>query len=321
MLRHCLATNMGRILCITSIFALGGCGQRPPDCTSPQTVSVVQQVVKQEIQRTTLLVATRGVPQDLRPYWEGVVSRYVDGLKVEVSEIVSNGYDANAKKHSCEGKISLTTLTSDSAQLRSTFTSQATAKGNGEFLVGVDQAGTFARAVVDDFVGFAREEAARQEAARDTAAREAAARTEAMRQAQESAMAASSSQSQVPSAVTPASPNPSSLEAAAPVPQPESPQVAATQATPPVPAPSFNCAAASTPAERMICTHKELAEADARMAAAYRQVLASAADKEGLRTAQAGWRKGERDVCPDPTCMLAAYQRRLAQLGSPQNPQ
>jgi hypothetical protein len=85
----------------------------------------------------------------------------VNGLRVEVSEIVSNGFDSAANKYSCEGKISLTTATSDSAQLRSAFSSQAIAKGDGQFLVVVDQAGAIADALVDDFVAFARADAAR----------------------------------------------------------------------------------------------------------------------------------------------------------------
>jgi hypothetical protein len=43
--------------------------------------------------------------------------------------------------------------------------------------------------------------------------------------------------------------------------------------------PSFNCAKAGNSAERLICSNKDLADADVRMASAYRQALASAKDK------------------------------------------
>jgi hypothetical protein len=145
-----------------TVLAIAGCGVKPPDCTSKETTSLVQQIVKQEIQAVALSAATRGVPRDDRPYWEKVVARYGDALKIEVGEIVSNGYDSGSKKYSCEGKISFTTATSDSARVRSAFSSQATAKGDGTFLVSVDQAGAIAEAVLDDFVAFARAEMTRE---------------------------------------------------------------------------------------------------------------------------------------------------------------
>ena len=78
--------------------------------------------------------------------------------------------------------------------------------------------------------------------------------------------------------------------------------------------PSFNCAKAGNSAERLICSNKELADADVRMASAYRQALASTKDKAQLRKEQNAWRVNRRDVCADTPCMLGAYQDRLAEL-------
>ncbi len=79
-------------------------------------------------------------------------------------------------------------------------------------------------------------------------------------------------------------------------------------------APSFDCSKASTSAERLVCTSRELSDADLRMAQAYKAAMSKAADRDSLRDAQVAWRKNERDVCADVACMLAAYQNRMARL-------
>lgn len=79
-------------------------------------------------------------------------------------------------------------------------------------------------------------------------------------------------------------------------------------------APSFDCAKVSTGSERLICSSKELSEADVKLAVAYKAAANVSADKDSLKSAQNSWRKNERDACPDIQCMLNAYQNRLTQL-------
>lgn len=79
-------------------------------------------------------------------------------------------------------------------------------------------------------------------------------------------------------------------------------------------APSFDCAKVSTGSERLICSSKELSEADVKLSVAYKAAANISADKDSLRSAQNAWRKNERDACSDVQCMLGAYQSRLAQL-------
>ena len=79
-------------------------------------------------------------------------------------------------------------------------------------------------------------------------------------------------------------------------------------------APSFDCAKVSTGSERLICSNKELSEADVKLAVAYKAAANISADKDSLRSAQNAWRKNERDACSDVQCMLGTYQSRLAQL-------
>ena len=77
---------------------------------------------------------------------------------------------------------------------------------------------------------------------------------------------------------------------------------------------SFDCARASTDAERLVCSSEELSNADVKLASAYKQAHAIATDKDGLKRDQMRWRKFERDVCRDAACVLDAYRRRTASL-------
>lgn len=79
-------------------------------------------------------------------------------------------------------------------------------------------------------------------------------------------------------------------------------------------APSFDCLKASTGPERLICSNRDLSEADVRMSQAYRLAASKATDRQSLKNAQVEWRKSERDACSEVKCMLSAYQSRLAQL-------
>lgn len=78
--------------------------------------------------------------------------------------------------------------------------------------------------------------------------------------------------------------------------------------------PSFDCAKASNEPERLICSNRDLSEADVNLSQAYKVALDSSQDKEALKKEQNAWRQFERDACPDVDCMALAYQKRIAQL-------
>lgn len=78
--------------------------------------------------------------------------------------------------------------------------------------------------------------------------------------------------------------------------------------------PSFDCGRISSGAERLICSHRELAQADVQLAQKYREVLNRAADKDSARREQVRWLKTVRDACADMDCMLQAYSVRISEL-------
>lgn len=88
--------------------------------------------------------------------------------------------------------------------------------------------------------------------------------------------------------------------------------------------PSFDCRQATSPAEKLVCAHSELAALDGRMALLYRPLsrcLASA-DAAALRESQRKWLAGREDCASAPgtepaaelRCMKQAYTFRVAEL-------
>lgn len=79
-------------------------------------------------------------------------------------------------------------------------------------------------------------------------------------------------------------------------------------------APSFDCAKVSNGPERLICSNKELSEADVKLAQVYKAALKSASDKNALKQAQSAWLKNDRNACADVDCMLRVYNERISAL-------
>jgi uncharacterized protein len=85
----------------------------------------------------------------------------------------------------------------------------------------------------------------------------------------------------------------------------------------PVPAlAALDCSRAKTNAEKMLCSNSRLAEADERLAFAFRGAIHRGADPKELMEAQRVWIRESRDVCNDAECMLKAYEERISDLDS-----
>ena len=105
-----------------------------------------------------------------------------------------------------------------------------------------------------------------------------------------------------------------SVETAPPAPVPTAPAEKAPQSQDMSFAPSFDCNKASTGPERLICSNKVLAEADVKMAQAYKSTFNGSADKSTLKQNQRNWMLQIRDACSNADCMIDAYNTRLTQL-------
>jgi uncharacterized protein YecT (DUF1311 family) len=103
----------------------------------------------------------------------------------------------------------------------------------------------------------------------------------------------------------------------APAPQPE-PAQASDPASLPVQArvqPAFDCAAAGTAAEQMVCGDPELAAADRRMNRAYRAALDAGAPEDQLRSEQQDWLGIREDAARHSRRAVASiYEQRIDEL-------
>ena len=79
---------------------------------------------------------------------------------------------------------------------------------------------------------------------------------------------------------------------------------------------ALDCSRAKTNAEKMLCSNSRLAEADERLAFAFRSAIHRGADPRTLMDAQRVWVRDARDVCNDVECMLKAYEERISDLDS-----
>lgn len=61
--------------------------------------------------------------------------------------------------------------------------------------------------------------------------------------------------------------------------------------------PSFDCAKASIGSERLICSNKELSDADVKLAQVYKSAINKSMNKTLLKSSQKAWRINERDAC------------------------
>lgn len=90
----------------------------------------------------------------------------------------------------------------------------------------------------------------------------------------------------------------------------------ATLSSPGTFAPSFDCAKASTAAERLICSNQQLSSLDVQLLQAYKQALSRTAAKDSVKAALNEWRKNQRDACSTAECMISAYQARIQSLNA-----
>lgn len=75
---------------------------------------------------------------------------------------------------------------------------------------------------------------------------------------------------------------------------------------------SFDCGAAATVTERLICSDAELSKRDEEVAASYKKTLASLddANKKQLVAEQKSWLKSSRSLCDDVACLRRSYETR-----------
>jgi uncharacterized protein len=77
---------------------------------------------------------------------------------------------------------------------------------------------------------------------------------------------------------------------------------------------ALDCSRAKTNTEKLLCSNTRLAEADERLAYAFRGAIRRGADPKVLMEEQGAWIREARDVCNNVECMLKAYEDRISDL-------
>ena len=80
------------------------------------------------------------------------------------------------------------------------------------------------------------------------------------------------------------------------------------------PKPSFDCAKASSFAEKAVCSNDDLAQLDVRMSKAYKAQLAATSNITSAKAAQRTWVK-KREACGSVECIRTLYAARIPELG------
>ena len=80
---------------------------------------------------------------------------------------------------------------------------------------------------------------------------------------------------------------------------------------------SFDCAKASSPFEKTICSNPNLSSLDEQLANVYKTAKESATNPDQLKTEQIAWIKATRNCGTDAGCIQQAYKARIVAL-SPQ---
>ena len=119
-----------KLLAVLALFAgLVGCGAKPPGCADPETLNTMRSFIAEETQKAL----TRESADDPEQW----IAKYLDGLTVQVSGIVTDGYVAEAKKNLCRGTMKLQTLDGKAMELPVSYSTQRTEDQKGAFLLEV----------------------------------------------------------------------------------------------------------------------------------------------------------------------------------------
>jgi hypothetical protein len=145
-MRQKFCGGMLKLTVIAFTFLVAACSSKPPDCSDGETLHLVQSII---IDNSKDMANRVDVPfrQDAK--------RYTDALKIEVQNIVSDGYNADAKKYSCSGTLVITTLNGMKFSGSQSFTTQATVDDKSKFVVQISDIDQLFKSLNDDLATFA----------------------------------------------------------------------------------------------------------------------------------------------------------------------
>ncbi|MDO8177865.1 MAG: hypothetical protein Q7T62_06435 [Undibacterium sp.] len=121
------------ILLAAALLLVSACSSKPPGCAEPETIKLFQTILTDNILKGLGTLATEKNDPN------GMIATRMKALKIELTAIVNEGYNAEAKKQSCRGTLKLSGITDEVVEQPVTFITQKTESKNDDFLLEIDQ--------------------------------------------------------------------------------------------------------------------------------------------------------------------------------------
>ena len=122
---------MKTILAITAVtLAISACSGKPPGCGDEKAMDAVKNLIKNEV--LAGLTGGREYQLDQDP-----ITAFMEDLKITLSMITTDGYNEQAKKHSCHGQLAISMGTANN-KYDIDYSTQVTQDKSRDFLVQVD---------------------------------------------------------------------------------------------------------------------------------------------------------------------------------------
>ena len=125
------------VMGVTILLAVSGCGSKPPGCAEPQTVATVKDLLVE--------LATPQLLGGAKDDSAGMVKRFSEEVKVELSGIVSEGYSGEKRKQSCKATMRVTHVWGEVIERPIEYSTQLTEDRKHDFILEVEDFQQFAR--------------------------------------------------------------------------------------------------------------------------------------------------------------------------------
>ena len=127
---------------------LAGCAKKPPGCGDAETFQTIHSMVVNNVKASMPPPAGAAFLQADDP--EKIQEGYFSTLKVEIVNVVSDGYIDQARKFTCRGSLTISTASGEKLSRDIVYSTQRTEDKDGGFLVEVQAFQPFVVAVNSD---------------------------------------------------------------------------------------------------------------------------------------------------------------------------
>lgn len=119
-----LIFTFSKWLILPLLAILVGCAQKPPSCADERTIATIKNIIVTSMEEK----AANFVPPAEDP--QNIIGKAINGLKVEMKNVVSQGYEDKARRYYCRGSMVVTEVSGDTLTWDIVYMSQAT-EGKG----------------------------------------------------------------------------------------------------------------------------------------------------------------------------------------------